>query len=362
MDTTIPEAPVIDTARAEAFAERVGHLIDAGATAAMISLGHRLRLFDEMALQPGAFDSQALAKSAGLAERYVREWLAAMVVAGIVEYRPTDRRYRLPPEHAACLTADGALGNLAVYAQHVALFGKVEDLALENFRTGGGTRYDDYPCFHQVMAEDSGQTVVAGLFEHVLPLAPGLEERLRDGIDVMDAGCGRGAALIAMAGRYPASRFVGYDLGADAIEFASARARAEGLANVRFETRDLDGYVEPGRWDLVMSFDAVHDQKDPFGLVRGLRASLREGGVYLMQDIGASASLERNRDFPFATLLYAVSTVLCTPVSIGQGGQGLGTMWGWETAERFLREAGFARVERHVLEHDPMNVWFVARA
>src|SRR5690606_22361330 len=241
MNTIVTESPVIDSGRAEAFAERVGQLIDAGAAAAMISLGHRLRLFDEMARQPDAFDSGTLAQAAGLAERYVREWLAAMVVAGIVEYDPDGRRYRLPPEHAACLGADAALGNLAVYAQHIALFGKIEDIAIENFRTGGGTRYDDYPCFHQIMAEDSGQTVVAGLFEHILPLVPGLEDRLRAGIDVMDAGCGRGAALLAMAGRYPASRFVGYDLGADAIEFATARARAEGLANVRFETRDLDG-------------------------------------------------------------------------------------------------------------------------
>jgi hypothetical protein len=36
-------------------------------------------------------------------------------------------------------------------------------------------------------------------------------------------------------------------------------------------------------------------------------------------------------------------------------------MWGWETAEAMLRGAGFASVERHVLPHDPMNVWFVSR-
>ncbi|MFC3119884.1 class I SAM-dependent methyltransferase [Jhaorihella thermophila] len=134
-------------------------------------------------------------------------------------------------------------------------------------------------------------------FDHVLPIAPELHERLTAGIDVLDAGCGRGAALLAMARRYPASRFVGYDLCADAIDFAAQRARTEELTNVRFETRDLTGYAEPGRWDLVASFDAVHDQKDPLGLVAGIHASLRPGGVYLMQDIGASADLEKNRDF-----------------------------------------------------------------
>lgn len=358
---TILERPNLDTDRAEAFAGRVGDMLDAGAAAAMMALGHRLGLFDTLAGRAPATSAE-IAEAAGLAERYVREWLSAMVVAGVVEYRPEGRRYHLPAEHAACLTEDAPLGNIAVYAQHVALLGQFQERTIHTFRTGEGTRYDDYPCFHQIMAEDSGQTVAAALFDHILPLAPELHDRLKAGIDVLDAGCGRGAALRAMAARYPASRFTGYDLCKDAIEYATEATRAAGLDNLTFEARDLTGYAEPGRWDFVTSFDAVHDQKDPQGLVAGLRASLRPGGVYLMQDIGASADLEKNRDFPFATLLYAVSTVHCTPVSIGQGGEGLGTMWGWETAERFLREAGFASVERHVLPHDPMNVWFVSRA
>jgi len=357
--TTLEKLP-FDTDRAEAFAGRVGDMLDAGAAAAMMALGHRLGLFDTLAGRAPATSAE-IAEAAGLAERYVREWLAAMVVAGVVDYRPDDRRYHLAAEHAACLTREAPLGNLAVYAQHVALLGQVQDRTMHCFRTGEGTRYDDYPCFHQIMAEDSGQTVAAALFDHILPLAPELHGRLEAGIDVLDAGCGRGAALLAMAGRYSASRFTGYDLCADAVAHATAAARDAGLTNVTFEARDLTGYAEPGRWDFVTSFDAVHDQKDPLGLVKGLRKSLKPGGVYLMQDIGASADLEKNRDFPFATLLYAVSTAHCMPVSIGQGGEGLGTMWGWETAERFLREAGFASVERHVLPHDPMNVWFVAR-
>ncbi len=359
MHTPTP-ARALDMAKAEAFAEHVGGMLDAGAGAAMLSLGHRLGLFDTLRDLPPS-TSAGIADAAGLAERYVREWLATMVVARIVEYQPQNATYRLPAEHAACLTRDAPLGNLAVYAQHVALFGKVEERTIHILESGEGTGYDDYPCFHQIMGEDSGQTVTAGLFDRVLPLAPELQSRLAEGIDVLDAGCARGSALIAMAKRYPASRFTGYDLCSDAIAFAQKMAQAEGLANVTFATRDLTGYAEPGRWDFVTSFDAVHDQKDPRGLVNGLCSSLRPGGVYLMQDIGGSARLENNLDFPMATLLYAVSLVHCTPVSIGQGGEGLGTMWGWETAERYLREAGFASVERHVLPHDPMNVWFVAR-
>ena len=130
---------------------------------------------------------------------------------------------------------------------------------------------------------------------------------------------------------------------------------------MRFAVRDLGDFDEAGRYDLVTSFDAIHDQRDPADLLRRLHRALRPGGTCLAQDIGGSARLENNRDFPMAALLYAISCVHCTPVSLGQGGQGLGTMWGWETAAAMLAGAGFEGVERNVLPHDPMNVWFVCR-
>ena len=347
-------------ATAEAFAERMAGIVNDGALAVMISIGHRLGLFETLAGR-STFTSAELASEAGLAERYVREWLAVMVTGHVVTYDTGTCRYGLPREHAACLVKGAPLGNLAVFAQHVALLGQMQDAALSFFETGEGTRYGDYPCFHQIMAEDSEQSVASALREHILPLAEGLEARLAEGIDVLDAGCGRGLALVELAMTFPASRFVGMDLCEDAIGFARLTARNAGLSNVSFEVRDLTGYREPDRFDLITSFDAVHDQKDPEGLIRGLKGSLRPGGIYMMQDIGGSARLENNLGFPMASLLYAVSCLHCTPVSLGQGGAGLGTMWGWETAETMLKDAGFATVERHVLPHDPLNVWFVSR-
>lgn len=364
MSAVMPSPPACspsDATAADAFAQRVVHMLDAGAASVMMALGHRLRLFDTLAAMPGTTSAQ-LAQACGLSERYVREWLAAMTTAGIVHHDPDAIAFSLPAEHAACLTRDAPLGNFAMYGQHVAMMGSMLERIEGCFREGGGTRYDEYPFFHEIMAEDSEQTVVAALFSHVLPLVPGIVERLETGIDVLDAGCGRGAALRGLAERFPASRFVGYDLCADAISFAGDMAAAAGLANARFEARDLTGYAERSRFDLVMSFDAVHDQRDPQGLLHALRGALRDGGVYLMQDIGGSATLANNAHFPLATLLYGISCTHCTPISIGQGGDGLGTMWGWETAQHMLGIAGFARVQRYVLPHDPMNVWFVAHA
>lgn len=352
--------PQFDAAAAESFAGDMAGILNAGALAVMLSYGHQTSLFDRMAdLPPSTTD--AIAKAAGLAERYVREWLAAMVTGGIVRYEPKGALYHLPPEHAAALTRGAPMGNFACTAQLVSMIAASEERVLDCFQTGEGTKYEDYPCFHKVMAEDSGQTVVAQLFDVVVPLVPGLDGRLRDGIDVMDAGCGEGKALVALAGHYPQSRFVGYDLCADAIETANGLAQSKGLTNLRFEAKDLTGYDAKDAFDFVTSFDAVHDQKDPQALISSLYGCLRSGGAYLMQDIGGSAVLENNLDFAMAPFLYSVSLSHCMPVSLGQGGAGLGTMWGWETALEMLKVAGFSGPERHVLPLDPMNVWFVSQ-
>jgi 2-polyprenyl-3-methyl-5-hydroxy-6-metoxy-1,4-benzoquinol methylase len=354
------ETQPFDQAGAAVFAGQIMDVLSSGAVAVMISIGHRTGLFDALADLPPATSAE-IADAAELNERYVREWLAVMVTGRIVAYDPKQRTYALDAEHAACLTRDAALGNLAVFGQHIALLGQVQDHVVEHFEDGAGTTYRDYPDFHKIMAEDSGQTVTTQLFDLILPLAEEINGRLEAGIDVLDAGCGRGGTLIAMAQRFPESRFAGYDLEEEAIAFANDAAAAAGLTNIRFETRDLSGYDEKNRFDFITTFDAVHDQKDPEEFVAGLFTALRPGGVYLMQDIGGSAHLENNLDFPMAPLLYAVSCAHCMAVSLGQSGAGLGTMWGWETAEAFLRNAGFNDVTRNILPHDPMNVWFVSR-
>lgn len=359
MSVAHAEPQSFDQANAEAFADRVADMLNTGAITSMVSVGHRSGLFNVLATLPPSTSDQ-IAAAATLDERYVREWLAIMVTGRIVDYDSDRETYHLPAEHAACLTKSAALGNLAVYGQFVVQISQLQDRILECFESGDGLAYGDYPHFHTMMAEDSEQTVASRIFDTILPLVPGIEARLQAGIDVMDAGCGRGRSLITMAERFPNSRFVGYDLGSDAIAFAQDAARAAGLSNIRFEVRDLTGYDDTNRFDFITTFDAVHDQKDPEGLIRGLYGALRPGGAYLMQDVGGSAHLENNIDFPLAAFLYAMSLTHCMPVSLGQGGAGLGTMWGWETAEAMLEAAGFNDITRTVLPHDPMNVWFVS--
>jgi SAM-dependent methyltransferase len=309
--------------------------------------------------------SVEIAAAAGLHERYVREWLAALVTGGIVRHDPHSGRYHLPPEHAAYLTRAAGADNIAVFAQYLPVMAQVEDAILHCFHHGGGVPYERYGRFHEVMAEDSAQSVLSALFEHILPLVPGLTDRLAAGSDVLDLGCGRGRALLRLAAVFPNSRFVGYDLSAAAIGAARTEAEALGLGNVRFEVRDLtdfDTSAPPVAFDLITTFDAVHDQARPLGLLVGVRRALRPDGVYLMQDIRAASALHDNLEHPLGPLFYSISTMHCMSVSLAQGGEGLGTMWGRERAQALLAEAGFTKVTLHELPHDIQNDYYVVRS
>ena len=214
------------------------------------------------------------------------------------------------------------------------------------------------------MAEDSGQTVVSGLNTHILPLVEGLTDRLENGIDVLDIGCGRGKALLVMAKQYPNTRFTGIDLSTEAIEQARAEADDAGLTNVSFLIRDLSDFdirSEPQSYDVVTSFDAIHDQPQPQRVLNGIYRTLRTGGIYLMQDIRASSKLENNLEHPIAPLLYTLSCMHCMTVSLAQGGAGLGTMWGEELALEMLQEAGFNQIAVEQLEHDFQNNFYIMR-
>jgi SAM-dependent methyltransferase len=351
--------PDLDQAKAEQFAERMVGVLNEGAIALMTSIGHRTGLFDVMAGLPPSTSGQ-IADAANLNERYVREWLGAMVVGKVVEHDPEEGTYRLPQEHAAFLTRAASPDNIAAFAQYVPLLGSVEDRIVESFKNGGGVPYSAFPRFHKVMAEDSGQTVLPALKDHILPLVPGLVERLEEGIDVLDVGCGSGRALNLMARSFPNSRFVGYDLSDETIARARAEAKEHGSANARFEVKDAAALDEEASYDLITTFDAVHDQADPAAVLKGIANALREYGVYLMQDIAGSSHHHNNLDHPIGPFLYTISCMHCMTVSLAQGGAGLGAMWGEEKAKEMLEEAGFKEVKIEQLPHDFQNYYYIA--
>jgi SAM-dependent methyltransferase len=348
-----------DEAKLEVFAGHMVEVLNNGAVALMTSIGHQTGLFDTMAGLPPA-TSDEIARAAGLNERYVREWLGAMVTGRIIDYDPVTRTYALPPEHAACLTRAAGSGNLAGAAQFIPLLAQVEEPVIACFRNGGGVPYSAYPRFQRLMAEDSATIHDAALIDVILPLAPELPDRLRDGIDVADIGCGSGHAINIMARAFPRSRFVGYDISEEGIRTAQRETQAMGLTNARFEVRDVTALAVRDRFDLITAFDAIHDQAHPAQVLAGIAGALRQDGVFLMVDIAASSNLEENLDQPMAPFLYTASTLHCMTVSLALAGDGLGTMWGEQTALRMLTDAGFARVEVKRIDGDMFNNYFVA--
>lgn len=354
---TTEQAPAIDEARVERFMEQIVGAYVSSAVALMVDVGHKAGLFEAAAAGPAT--SEGLAARAGLQERYVREWLGAVTTAGIFEYDPSTQKYTLPAEHALLLTGDSS-ANLAVLAPMNTHLAKHVDEVVEVFRTGGGVPYSAYrPEFTSAMDEIGRRQYDELLVDTYLPLAPGLVDRLEQGISVADLGCGTGHCINLMARAFPKSTFVGFDIADDALDRAREEAAAWGLTNADFQNVDVAKLPADARFDLITVFDAVHDQADPAALLRNAHEALADDGTFFVVDIKASSRLEENQQNPLAPLIYSVSVLHCMTVSLAEGGAGLGTAWGMELATQMMSDAGFGDVQVKDLEHDPFNVVYV---
>ena len=292
----------IDQAKSEAFAEQMLSMMNQGALSLMLSIGHKTHLFDSMSsMSPST--SEHIANATGLNERYVREWLAAMVTGSIIEYDQAEGTYFLHAEHAAWLTRDAGMQNMAFQMQYIVMLAKVHEQIIDCFSKGGGVPYASFPSFQQLMAEESLYVMDNSLLQVILPLVVDLEERLQAGIDVADVGCGSGHALNIMARAFPRSRFTGYDFSQEGIATAQAESRELGLSNTHFEVRDVSHLDIQDHYDFMTAFDSIHDQARPAEVLKAIERALRPGGVFLMLDIRASSLLEENMKHPLGPFL-----------------------------------------------------------
>jgi SAM-dependent methyltransferase len=351
--------PSVDPVKAAAFQKRMVDVLNSSFLGLAISVGHHVGLFDMMAGGTWATSAE-LARTGELHERYVREWLGAMVVGRIVEYDGAGK-YRLPPEHSVAISREAGLANMASRMCFIGYIGQVEEDVVTAFREGGGVPYSRYPRFLSELARHHAAGFDANLLNVTLPLVDGLEKRLLQGIDVLDVGCGHGRAINLMAQAYPASRFLGIDIATQSIEGAQSEASARGLRNARFQVRDAAALGEHEAFDFITTFDAVHDQVDPASVLRGIYVALRPSGTYLCVDIGGSSDLLTDMDHPLAPFLYTVSLMHCMTVSLANGGAGLGTMWGERLARQMFRDAGFERVEVKRVAGDPTDIYYILR-
>ena len=324
----------------------VGDVATAMATGLLV-VGDKAGLFKCMS-GAGPLSASELAERSGVRERYVEEWLAAMAGAGYVEYDAQADRFTLPPEHAQFLIdpqSDYYLGGLV--GSVPGLLSVAPKLA-DAFRTGSGVSFADFGAQMPQMLEVMNRSVYeARLVSQWMPALPGVVARLEAGGSALDIGCGTGVVPITLARAYPSAKVAGIDLDANSIDIARGYARDVGLHDrVRFEAQSIESLPSEPRWDLVTTFDVMHDLPDPLAAMKHIRSLLSEGGTYLMVEPRVADDLETNLGNPFARMFYGISCLHCVPQSLAQGGLGLGACWGEKRARALATEAGFGRFER----------------
>ncbi len=356
----------LDPDQVSAFALKVWKYKQGELVSLMIHLGDRLGIY--RTLQGlGAVTAAELAEASGLKERWLLEWLRGQTAAGLVDYHAAENggepRFEFSDVAAAVLAdeersvafAAGAFGYPPDHA--------VIDGLAEAFKTGVGLSYQQLgPCAAHRTERMLGPWTRQALVPRIIPALDGVEERLRSGIDVVDVGCGGGVALLSLARAFPASRFVGYDPSEHAIEIASERTREAGVDNAEWRVARGEDLPAAPTFDLVVTFDCIHDMTRPDRVISAIRGAVRDEGTWLIKDIRSSPRFEDNLRNPMLALLYGFSVSACMSSALSEpDGLGLGTLgFNPAVAERMVREGGFTRFQMHDFD-DPANLYYEVR-
>lgn len=327
-----------DRARIEAFFDRFVGMAAGSAAIGILAVADRCGLLAWLGENGGGTVAE-IAAGAGLDRRYTEEILAGLTAVGVLEHE--DGRFTLPPEHALFVADADSPYFMGGWLDMLPAAYEVIDRVARAAREGGGVPFDEFAeGMLRGLDRANGPSQRILLTRKWLPAVEGLVERLESGIDVADVGCGTGTAVITMARAYPASRFTGFDVSERAL--AVARERAAGIGNLDLVRAGATEFE--GSYDLITTFDVVHDLADPAAALRHIREALRPGGVYLMMEPNMSSDLDRNTG-DNAVINYGISLLHCMTQSLAADGAGLGTAWGREAAEQMACEAGFSSFE-----------------
>jgi 2-polyprenyl-3-methyl-5-hydroxy-6-metoxy-1,4-benzoquinol methylase len=348
--------------RLRAFALQVWGYRQGEVVSLMIHLGDRLGLYRAMAGQ-GPLTAAQLAAAAGMQERWLLEWLRAQAAAGLIDTQDGEV-FELSADGAAVLADDrqslwfaaGAFGGGAATPE-------VVDQLADAFRSGIGLTYDDQgPAAALSVERLTEPWTRLALIPLILPALDGVVDRLHNGAQVADVGCGSGVALCTMAAAFPGSQFEGIDPSRYAIDRARSKAAESGLQNLAFRPAGAADLPDDNRYDLVMTLDCLHDMPRPTEAAAAIRRAIQPDGTWLIKDIRSAAAWQDNLRNPLLAMMYGMSVTSCMSSGLSEpDGAGLGTLGLHpELAERMCREAGFSRFTRHDLD-DPVNFYYEVR-
>lgn len=349
------------------FSFAVFSKLEGAVTAGMIHLGDRLGLYQSMATRPDGDTSTSLAAHLNLHERWVREWLHNQVAARIVSCKDTsaaDPIFFLTPE-AVCVLATPShpAYGMGMFHRLPQTMNALNEMP-ESFRTGIGHDYDSHGPEGAVGIEKSFEPWNQNfLIPYVVPALSGVQAKLEKGARVADIGCGAGGLSLLLGRTFPKSTFIGYDISQHALDRANDRLTSEGLSNVRFTDPRRESITDGEKFDLICTFDCIHDMTHPTGMMKTIRQSLKDDGTWLLVDIKAHDSLELNvTKNPMASLLYGVSVLSCMSSAMSSpDGEGLGTLGlSAAKAETMATEAGFTSFSLLPVEHS-VNAFYEVR-
>ena len=341
--------------------------LEGAVTAGMIHLGDRLGLYEVMATSVDGDTSDSLAAKAGLHERWVREWLHNQVAARIVtcaDLSATPPVFHLSPEGVAVLaTPNHPAYGMGMFHRLPQTMGALNAMP-EAFRTGVGHDYDSHGPEGAVGIERSFEPWNQNfLIPMVIPALEGIQEKLNAGARVADIGCGSGGAALLMGSTFPKSIIEGFDISKFALERAEERKIDAKISNVSFfDPRDKP-IADDNSYDLICTFDCIHDMTHPTEMMKTIRKALKDDGTWLLVDIKAHDSLELNvSKNPMASLLYGISVLSCMSSAMSEdGGEGLGTLGlSAVKAESMARDAGFTQFKKLDVEHS-VNAFYEVR-
>jgi ubiquinone/menaquinone biosynthesis C-methylase UbiE len=346
--TTIAADKELDMQKTMSFAVRLMHDLGTANLAGLSYIGDKLDLFKSLA-EAGPVTVEAFARKTGYVERYLREWLSAMACAGYVEFDRQENTFFLPAEHAACLANPDHPAYLGSSFGMVPTFLGNAPKVAEAFVKGGGVTQEHYGEEFWCGFERMSRAIFLNNLNQVwIPAMPDVHQKLLNGGSVADVGCGNGQALLILHQGYPKAHCVGYDNYELAVVNANDRAHTAGAdEQIRYVQKDVaDGL--PEQYDLITTFDVVHDMVDPLGALKAIRAALKPGGVYLMGEFNFASDLAGNIDHPLGLGLfgYTASTLYCMTTSLSQNGAGIGTVMGEAKARQLAEQAGFSQFKR----------------
>jgi 2-polyprenyl-3-methyl-5-hydroxy-6-metoxy-1,4-benzoquinol methylase len=349
------------TINQDKLGELLGRFVtDLGATVAAgsVVVGHRLGLYRSLAEGPAT--AEQLARRNGTDPRYVTEWLCGQAAGGYVSYDPATEQFSLTEEQAFALADPG--GPLYLPGAFVLALGalRAESQITDAFRTGAGMGWHEH---HEDVFTGSEMFFrpgyVANLASTWIPALDGVEAKLAAGGRVADVGCGHGASTVLLAEAYPTARILGSDYHQASIDTARKRAVDAGVADrARFEVASAQAFSGTG-YDLVATFDCLHDMGDPVGAARHIRQALDADGTWLIVEPLAGDTLADNLN-PVGRVYYSSSTFVCVPNARSQpGGYALGAQAGQTAIRQVAERAGFTRFRRAA--ETPFNAVYEAR-